>query len=371
MSQSLQQMTTTTTTSTTQQEDEYSNISFTNVIGELFINLTSPLVDACQERVNCIDISSHDNWMSSLKVLVNLTHHCECNCIIVNDLVIHNKPLISVVVEVLTDLLLFRQRHQEAINNQSRLKLTVIDKFVYDGILYALTLLCNLVEINDETKKGTLLESIVVDTQQEGASQRCEMLLSHKLKMSLDCVEVNFVDFLLKAFEYETRNLIHDFRDIPTSVATTPQVNDKSKLVTSSSCLVESPVVDKGVVDNVKNEMTPPRSFSSLVQSPPSSSSIKKSSNLPLDEIVVATHLVLLLHAISSSLVDKKDHQEQNIRCRLPSQTWWLPVRVLKAYIALQDQTATLVQENSFPIVQAIQHMQDEDNQQVMKNEVE
>jgi hypothetical protein len=86
------------------------------------------------------------------------------------------------------------------------------------------------------------------------------------------------------------------------------------------------------------------------------------SSTIPVDEIVIATHISLLLRTLSDSeemarswasdggsaggrvsseeaLVDPNS----GIVSQLPGKTWWLPCRILKAYISLQHEVRNII----------------------------
>ncbi len=77
--------------------------------------------------------------------------------------------------------------------------------------------------------------------------------------------------------------------------------------------------------------------------------------SLPIAELVIASQVSLLLHALSKSIEASQDavdifnavrfarpgavsNETQNLINSLPRKSWWLPVRVLKAFLALQGQ---------------------------------
>lgn len=126
----------------------------------------------------------------------------------------------------------------------------------------------------------------------------------------------------------------------------------------------------------------------------------RTSTKIPVDEIILATHIAILLKTLSEfeelggdSLLIRTDNEATSassaavtrdsaanilfcVTNRLPGGTWWLPSRILKAYLSLQHevrtsalynaicgnnlcfQTRTLVKENTLPVVAAIQSME-------------
>lgn len=376
-------------------------------------------------------VGVHNTWLGALKLLVNLTHACEQNCVLVSSVRVSNRyrgsdnddsnsdsgsggeGLISVAIWMLGELMTFRRAHTTAtitavtatnatittVSVTFSKEQQILDKIVYDAVLFLLTLLTNLVETipaapvvklsePTETKptaeckpesKGDKEEDSVAG----GARRRYALFLASKVwesscetpasiipsptstldswsksqHRSIDRKRrrVSFVSFLLSSFQHETRNLIQDFRSIPTACA---------------------PV--EGTCRAASRVLSPPRARVRVSSSPSlTSPSSTTPPALPLDEIVLSTHLVLLLHALSllegegesedggededdedalyvdlsatatyspaetdivSSSRTASDDRRRDISQRLPGGSWWLPVRVLKAYIALQDQ---------------------------------
>lgn len=284
-------------------------------------------------------VSVHDTWMCALKVLVNLTHACEVNCRIIG----RDKGVcvIETAVEVLGVLLAHREAvaatEPSASSPVSRGKRR-LDKFANDANLFLLTLLCNLVELrvvgDKETEaraglqSGTDAEEATgnavghvldgVDLQEEhekGSRLRCAR--------SLSCTTggVNLMSFLVHCFIRETRHMVQDFQAIPATSA--PPCSDVSPTRRiSSGCGSSSAAADES------------------------------GAPLPLDEIVLSTHLALLLHAVHMHITPQTPESpfasvgpgaNTGVRSLLPGGSWWLPVRVLQAYLSLQDQVSELV----------------------------
>ena len=112
--------------------------------------------------------------------------------------------------------------------------------------------------------------------------------------------------------------------------------------------------------------------------------------DVPVAEIVLSAHLSLLLHTVvygrlatghrgarkqdvgigpigtlspeaAAEAIMLSDH----VRASLPRRSWWLCVRVLKAYLALQGQSGVLLVENFVPCLNAIAHMDARDRERV------
>lgn len=64
--------------------------------------------------------------------------------------------------------------------------------------------------------------------------------------------------------------------------------------------------------------------------------------NLPIAELVLSSHFCLLLHTLDVAL--GKSASGSKVQNLLPRGNWWLPMRVLQAYIALQGQVSDHIQ---------------------------
>jgi hypothetical protein len=367
------------------------------------------------ERNGCVGL--HDTWMNSLKVLVNLTHACEKNCAIVSD----DGSVVSVAIKMLVELIACRlarsnqlmsfksteylqskdegpEHAPSSCPNMKSKRMKIFDKFIYDAVLFLLTLLSNLVELNNEISErdvesdcGKISEDVppqIKVAQASAASSRCAQYhtcrvsplrtsclaslstkspssrkrrSSHKKRadtntnLVADTTSVSMVSFLLDLFEHETHHMIQDFRLIPTASYNTPYSNDQSSDIVNSNPQLPSlmPSPSSIPLETVSNYRKVSDRNTSLHKTPTAviSSHSSNKLDLPLDEIVLATHIVLLLHAIHVLGVPVEDQANHvvssrisgvDIKMAMPTGSWWLPLRVLKAYIALQDQVRLL-----------------------------
>ena len=69
-------------------------------------------------------------------------------------------------------------------------------------------------------------------------------------------------------------------------------------------------------------------------------------SKFPLDELIISTHLILLLISIlrlfshDEKEFDNISNKITQIQQLFPRGTWWLPKRILMAYLAIQDEVS-------------------------------
>jgi hypothetical protein len=75
-------------------------------------------------------------------------------------------------------------------------------------------------------------------------------------------------------------------------------------------------------------------------------SEAQENRKLPVEEIILCSHMILLfvsiLHIVPCG--EWKDQLVKNVQSLLPRCSWWMPRRILLAYLALQDEV-----QYSFP----------------------
>jgi hypothetical protein len=98
-----------------------------------------------------------------------------------------------------------------------------------------------------------------------------------------------------------------------------------------------------------------------------SSSSSESNGNdrerLPIAEIIMSAHIALLIISIVMNCADASQRQElsKSIKAQLPKKSWWLMIRVLKAFIVLQGKTGVLLRDNMNSILATIRYMETDD----------
>lgn len=67
-----------------------------------------------------------------------------------------------------------------------------------------------------------------------------------------------------------------------------------------------------------------------------------ESKKLPVDDIILCSHFILifrsLLHQLTREENEEADALRRDLQSSLPRCSWWLPKRILLAYLALQDE---------------------------------
>jgi hypothetical protein len=79
------------------------------------------------------------------------------------------------------------------------------------------------------------------------------------------------------------------------------------------------------------------------------SSTAENNGNIPLAEIILSAHMVLLLttlimayFAYAQTMTHEQSRLYEEWKQLFPRQSWWLCIRILKAYLALQGQVSIL-----------------------------
>ena len=73
------------------------------------------------------------------------------------------------------------------------------------------------------------------------------------------------------------------------------------------------------------------------------------SSTMPVSEIILSSHISMLIIAIMAKLscdeILKENHSilKDNIKSKLPRQSWWFLIRILKAFIVLQEKVSDIL----------------------------
>jgi len=170
-------------------------------------------------------------------------------------------------------------------------------RVLFDSELYLLTLLSNIVEAHPLC----IDELLAVNVQARVDELNISRYMT-KLKLCNPETRFTFVDFLVSMLLKESLVLLKDFAE-----------TDKS-MIKLSNISVET-----------ANIATPAHA-----------------DRLPVSEIIISAHICLLLVAIVFQREEGQgistDDLKAAVKAELPRCSWWLPVRVLKAFLALQGQ---------------------------------
>ena len=250
-------------------------------------------------ELNCDDkVETADLFSMCLKCLVNLSH----GILVCTDKLPYGKDMTALI-----DLLTFFNDQRMTLAERYQVPGSQRGRIVYDSILHLLVLLTNMVE------------NVYQDERRTKASAQ-----SSKQEQSLSCLVISILFDTSRSFESEI---------------------DKENNTVQSGSSDEEPI--------------------------------------PVSDLILAAHASLLLFTLGcpSRLMHKVTGNDKNfaetvvqdvtssnamadselIRSALPGQSWWLLVRALKAYLALQSGTGIFLYDNIVPVLEAIHIMQLQD----------
>lgn len=209
------------------------------------------------------------------------------------------------------------------------------------------------------------------------------MIPNHTPALSTDtslCIQssVSFISYVLLKFLEVCQPLVADFEateevfeKVKAACQAVPcalSVPEQGPVVIISSDASECPAVTEQpvVMDTDQGDVTG-------VVTQDSGSSLSDANRIPVAEIVLSAHLAILLFTLYNRSAAPAcsvptlhappvptfiPHEKCDVLTNLPRQSWWLPLRVLKAFLTLQDKAGTLLQDSVVPLVGAIQLME-------------
>ena len=308
-----------------------------------------------------VKVSVRELWLSCLRVLVNLTTGCSEACaVLLND----SEDDIEYLFTILAVCLDWKNDEKELSSFESTEKSnifsvleTALQKTAFDGSLFILTILTNIFESDIKSNKIDSIKVLLnmklinctnkantgIDIDSSMITKLCYALAawsryggsSQMNQEELTSIKLDVIHFLLALLARETSSFLLDI------VATDDDFSKSTETLTDN-CNTITPTESDGVS---------PKIFSKTTNNP-----TDQNENLPLAEIIIAAHLILLLHAIDS----KVDH---SIKKLLPRGTWWLGIRVLKAFLVLQGQSGVLIIDSAIPLLAALQSMKCQDHE--------
>ncbi len=319
---------------------------------ELCIKLNKGLDSTVRQPRKLLKISIREVWLSCLRALVNLTTGCSDACAVL----LHNsEDDVEYLFSILA--LCLSWKNDENVSNETTEKSSVfsaletaLQKTAFDGSLFILTILTNLFESEMEPNKANSITKLLdmklmqclnkattgIDIDASNIKKLCCALTEwshHGSKASeevLTASKLNLIHFLLALLARETSSFLSDI------IATDDDFSKQTK---------------KETIDN-RNTVTP---TDDDMNAKTTNIHTEQNENLPLAEIIIAAHLILLLHVIDSKV-------DNSIRKLLPRGTWWLGIRVLKAFLVLQGQSGVLVIDSAVPVLAALQSMKSQDS---------
>ena len=195
-------------------------------------------------------------------------------------------------------------------------------------------------------------------------------------------------DLACRALLSESSIMMADLVDTDASmvIASAADIQAASELLPTSESNHGVPFNDAGKVDweivTKKSSTCNQADCSHRVRFDAVAAGSGSEARLPVGEIILAAHASLLLNALSSSAAGSQNTdatdshlsrrpQVPGSRCgsqlvrhlldKLPRKSWWLPIRVLKAFLSLQGHSGVLLLESVQPVVAAVQSMERED----------
>ena len=189
---------------------------------------------------------------------------------------------------------------------------------MFDTELYTLTLLANIIESNTECTP--FLANIAIIDSTELSSQTI------------------FIDYLVTLFLSETSSMIKDLEESEIIINN----NNKNSINLSQNNQINENLQTK--IDEKSNNNNSNNNNSN--------NSNTMNERLPVAEIIMSAHLCLLIISIVSSEFKLNEFNTQNntqsnsycmkynVKSKLPRNSWWLAIRILKAFIVLQDKVS-------------------------------
>jgi hypothetical protein len=181
-------------------------------------------------------------------------------------------------------------------------------KFVFDGLLYLLTLLIHLVEASSESLTLLVTQLSAISKLPEPTTSMDRSLLEHH-----DGIR-SLIEQLLHSLLEESKSFLSDLEQTDQMIST--KLCKRQQMETQPPPLIE--------------------------QVKPTSRDPRESKKLPVDEIILCSHIILFFISILRILPEEISSPDliQAIQLLLPRGSWWLPKRILLAYLAFQDEVS-------------------------------
>ena len=385
-----------------------------------------------------VKVSPKELWLSVLRVLVNLTHKSPEACI---ELVNNNGfDLCYSILALCTSWRGSIFQLDEALESKKKMgegalspKENPLERIAFDASLYVLTLLSNVYEAAPKevlsTKKLTdcyiddmlrhkkldafiLKTSIVQKLSPAGGKKQCNdcdlfvdsiIQAERLLKVDIDGIKAldskkskkaDALQLLIAILAVEAEVFLKDIVNTDDSIheSNLQMMSNNSTDMNSEYDPFEekhgsgtkrkagSRSVSPDKRNNNDNSQSSQKSDSQKDKSEVNAS-VEMQEQLPVAELILGAHVVLLLHTIvyskhTDANVESRNNDidnhdiEERIRTALPRQSWWLGIRILKAFLALQGQSGLLLLESAVPVVTAIKRMELEDKEDNDNGEV-
>ena len=271
-------------------------------------------------------VGSYEVFIACLKCLISLSHHCNkacwemCTSGGLDTLVDYLDVFCSLRCNLNEKLLKEGESYDRSLSPQE----TIVERILFDSIVCLLTLLTNLLEY-------------------EG-SKFSEYILTLTFK---------YTKFPVSCFGYDGSSSLD------------PVVNDLPRFL--SLMLLRESSVFMSIIEETEI-MKPPQES----EAPSTEGKVNESDRIPISEIIVSAHICLLIHAILHTKppddIDNKNgyylQAKESFIQYLPRKSFWLPMRILKAFLSLQEKTEVLILDNMAPVLDVITIMSSLENVQ-------
>ena len=225
---------------------------------------------------------------------------------------------------------------------------TTADRMVYDCSLFVLTLLTNLspvIKQHSLRPTHTLYGGSMMDTRAENpdANAYAAKVLVQSLLSLLLCESQEFMSSIV-----DTESSMHANTESDSTVDSKANNSDNYSTSTDTTSVSMSPCGDDAEHgDNKTNNKNATNT----------NSNSNSNTTLPIAEIILTGHVALVLYRLTftssgddstgqikegdtsgGSIIDCVNSTFNDIICsQLPQNNWWLPIRILKGFIALQS----------------------------------
>lgn len=266
-----------------------------------------------KSSTNIVMIGIQDLWISCLKLAINLSHkNLSSHAGFLE--IEYFEPILSIVDT-------FFNLRENFLTGTAEvcflsISLTHTQKFIFDGLLYLLTLLLNLVEaIPNHVQNEALQKLSNIVLKLDNKQTPLESTQTHE----------NFLRYLLAIINRLSSSLLSDLEQ-------TDQLLSR-KLCKKHLIAIGGDDLHKNRVESRKQSLI---------------TEVNDTKKLPVDDIILCAHVILIFRTVLGQIPNdgSKDSLRHGIQSLLPRSSWWLPKRILMAYLALQDEVKDFLLPN-------------------------
>ena len=344
------------------------------------VSSAGPRLSNSRQRLS---LTCNELWLSSLRVLVNLTHGCTRACDQLRAAAF--LPFVTAVLAALFELKWRRTAARGSSEERSgpfygplSPTETRLEKAVFDASLFMTSAITNIYESSSLLQ----LSGEACDECHAFSTSKLSHILAHSsvrgITEALWAGAAGGREAAIRSFEGHVRIRTRQLRTAGASRGATSPDPPPADCSNSSDCdgfpvdfatfliaflsaeaadfLGDIVRTDDAFSGAAKGASPPPPQGSSSL-TPPG----KAGEQLPVAELILSSHIVLLLYAAASR--GREVGGPSIVEDFLPRNSWWLPTRVLKAFLALQGRAGVLVVASVAPVVAALTSMAQWDGQ--------